>query len=250
MDTKVGTAIRSETADHKSITDPKQTSDYVWYAMERRVLSYLEQQKEVDRSRIGAKGYSYGGTLMWHLATDPRLKAVVAYFEIGYAEYYRNKQVWLYNNPYVEPAKTKGEAIDLGSIAPEAHVPYITSPTHFLNGSNDHHGVFERGLESFKKFKQGVPWAFAISARGHHNTDKTVQDCKMWLERYVLARDVFCPAHPKSEIKLNAAGIPELRATPAAPERVKKVEMFYALKNPSYITRTWRDAECEQKDGT
>lgn len=250
MDTKVGTAIRSETADRKSITDPKQTSDYVWYAMERRVLSYLEQQKEVDKARMGAVGYSYGGTLMWHLATDPRVKAVVAYFGIGYTEYYRNKQVWLYNNPYVEPAKTKGEEIYLASIAPEAHVPYITAPTLFLNGSNDHHGAFERGLESFKKFKAGVPWAFAIQARGHHNTDKTGQDCKMWLEKYVLGKDVFWPAHPKSEIKLNAAGVPELRVTPAAPERVKKVEMFYALKNPSYITRIWRDAECEQKGGT
>ena len=247
MDAKFGGAIDSSTPDHKSITDPKQTSLYIWYAMSRRVLSYLEQQKEVDRTRLGARGYSYGGTLMWQLAADPRMKAVVAYFGIGWLEYYRTKSVWLYNNPYVEPEKTPGEEIYLAGIAPEAYVPYITAATLFLNGSNDHHGVFERGLESFKRFKPGVPWAFAIQARGHHNTEKTGQDCKMWLEKYVLKKEVFWPAHPKSAIKLNAEGVPELIVTPSSPERVKNVEMFYALKNPCYFTRAWRDAECVKK---
>jgi len=247
MDSTVGVAIRSETADHKSITDVKQTSDYVWDVMERRVLSYLEQQKEVDKSRLGAKGYSYGGTLMWSLATDPRVKAVVACFGIGYTEYYRNKQVWPYNNPYIAPLKTPGEEIYLAGIAPEAHVPYITAATLFLNGSNDHHGVFELGLESFKRFKPGVPWAFAIQARGQHNTEKTGQDCKIWLNKYVLNKEVFWPAHPKSEIKLNTEGVPELVVTPSSPDRVRKLEMWYALKNPNYFTRVWFDAECVKK---
>jgi len=247
MDARFGGTISTETPDHQSITDPKQTSLYVWYAMSRRVLSYLEQQKEVDKTRLGARGYSYGGTLMWQLATDPRLKAVVAYFGIGWLEYYRNKQVWLYNNPFVEPAKTPGELLFLNTVAPEAYVPAITAPTLFLNGSNDHHGVFERGLESFKQFKPAVPWSFAIQARGHHNTEKTGQDCKMWLDKYVLKKDVFWPAHPKSEIKLNTEGVPELIVTPAVPERVKNVEMWYALKNPCYFTRTWRDVACAKK---
>jgi len=243
MDAKFGGAIDSSTPDHKSITDPKQTSLYIWYAMSRRVLSYLEQQKEVDKTRLGARGYSYGGTLMWQLATDPRMRAVVAYFGIGWLEYYRTKSVWLYNNPYVEPEKTPGEEIYLAGVAPEAYVPCITAATLFLNGSNDHHGVFERGLESFKRFRPGVPWAFAIQARGHHNTEKTGKDCKMWLEKYVLNKEVFWPAHPQSAIKLNAEGVPELIVTPSSVERVKNVEMFYALKNPCYFTRAWRDVE-------
>ena len=56
MDAKFGGTITTETRDHQSIADPKQTSLYVWYAMSRRVLSYLEQQKEVDRTRLGARG--------------------------------------------------------------------------------------------------------------------------------------------------------------------------------------------------
>ena len=76
MDRSVCGPVNSQTLDGKPITNPRQTSDFIWYAIERRVLSYLEQQKEVDRSRLGAQGYSYGGTLMWPLGTDPRVKAI------------------------------------------------------------------------------------------------------------------------------------------------------------------------------
>jgi dienelactone hydrolase len=245
-----GKVTSSSLPDRTPITDPRQTSDYLWYAIESRVLSYLEQQKEVDKTRLGAKGYSYGGTLMWFLGMDSRIKAIVAYFGIGWTEYYRNKSVMMYNIPYAEPGKSSGEKIYLAGIAPEAHVPYIKAATLFLNGSNDHHGCCERGLESFKLFKPGVPWAFAMQVRGRHNTEKIGQDCKMWLEKYVLGKDVFWPAHPKSEIKLDADGVPLLTVTPANPDRVQKVEIYYSLKNPVWISRDWRDAESVRKGNT
>lgn len=242
--------VHDKTPDGKSITDPKQTSEYLWYAIERRALSYLEQQKEVDKTRLGAIGTSYGGTLMWALGTDPRVKAIVAHFGIGWIEYYRNKAVWMYNNPYVEPPKTPGEEIFLAGMSPEAYVPYITAPTLFLGGSNDHHGGHERGLESFKLFKKGVPWAFAIQVRGGHNTEQTGQDTKMWLEKYVLNKEVFWPEHPKSEIKLDSDGVPELRVTPASPERIQTVEMYYALKDPVNTSRQWRDIPSVRQGNT
>jgi dienelactone hydrolase len=241
MDRKVAGPVRATTLDGQPITDPKQTSDYLWYAIQRRVLSYLEQQKEVDRTRLGAKGYSYGGTLMWNLGADPRVKAVVAYFGIGYNTYYRDKQVWMYNNPYVEPPKTPGEAIYLTSVAPQAHVPHMTAATLFLNGSNDHHGGHERGLESFKNFQPGVPWSFAVQARGHHNTEKIGHNTKFWLEKHVLGTNVVWPGHPEAVIRLDADGVPELVITPASPDKVSKVEIFFAVKNPCSYARSWRD---------
>jgi dienelactone hydrolase len=237
-----GKVTCSSLPDRTPITDPTQTSDYLWYAIESRVLSYLEQQKEVDKTRLGAMGYSYGGTLMWYLGMDPRIKAIVSYFGIGYTEYYRNRGVMMYAIPPISPEKTSGEKIFLAGIAPEAHVPFITAPTLFLNGSNDHHGVCERGLETFKVFPKNVPWAFAIQVRGHHNTEKIGQDTKMWLEKYVLGKDVFWPQNPQSKIRLDTDGVPELLVEPADPQRVKNVEIYYALKNPIWISRAWRDA--------
>ncbi len=242
MDRSVAGPVNSTTGEGKDITDPRQTSDYLWYAVQRRALSYLEQQKEVDRSRLGASGYSYGGSLMWNLATDPRVKAVVPHFGIGYNEYYRNKQVWMYNIPYVEPRRSPGEEIYLSSVAPEAHVPYITAATLFLNGSNDHHGGHERGLEGFKKFRAEVPWSFAIQARGHHDTDKIEQNAKLWLAKHVQGQNIPWPAHPNAVVRLDADGVPEFVLQPESPDDVRKVELFYALKNPCSFARSWRDA--------
>ncbi|RFC52998.1 MAG: hypothetical protein DVB22_000071 [Verrucomicrobia bacterium] len=47
MDRTVAGPVRAQDLDGKQITDPRQTSDYVWYAIQRRVLSYLEQAGSV-----------------------------------------------------------------------------------------------------------------------------------------------------------------------------------------------------------
>ncbi|HML74346.1 MAG TPA: prolyl oligopeptidase family serine peptidase [Anaerohalosphaeraceae bacterium] len=245
-----GKVIHSRMPDGKDITYPKQTSHYLWFAIQRRVLSYLLAQKEIDKTRIGAKGYSYGGTLMWNLGMDPRVKAIVAFFGIGWIEYYRNHSVWMYNVPYHEPPMTAGEKLFLATVESQAHAPYITAATLWLNGSNDHHGGHERGEQTFKMFKSGVPWSFAIQARGHHNTEKLGDDCKLWLEKYVLGKDIFWPDRPQSEIILDKDGVPELHVTPASPDQITELQMYYALKTPNNIARSWRDAAAVRQGNT
>jgi dienelactone hydrolase len=246
MDGKSGQRIVTTLPDGSQLTDPRHTSDYLWYALQRRALSYLESQPEVDRTRMGAVGYSYGGTLMWNLAMDSRIKAVAAYFGIGYTVYYRDKQVWMYNSGAPVPAKTSGEQLFLDSLAPEAHVPHLKAATLFLNGSNDHHGGHERGLESFKHFPAGVPWSFAVQARGHHNTEKIAQDTRLWLEKHVLGHDVFWPEQPAAQLRLDSQGVPELSVQPASPERIHAVEFHYAQKSPVSYARSWRDVGAQR----
>ena len=247
MDKKTGIRVKDKLPDGKDITDPTQTDDYLWYAIQRRVLSYLLAQKEVDKSRIGAIGYSYGGTLMWNLAMDSRVKAVVAYFGIGWLDYYRNKSVWLYNVPPKNPPKTPGEELLLSAIVPEAHAPYIKAACLWLNGTNDHHGGHERGEQTFKMFQAGVPWSFALQARGKHDTNKLGNDAKLWLEKYVLGQDIDWPARPKTEIRLDAQGVPEFVLTPQSLGNLESVEGYYALKDPCSFSRFWRDAKLERQ---
>lgn len=236
-----GKVIHSKLPDGTDITDPKQTSHYLWFAIQRRVLSYLCAQPEVDKSRIGAKGYSYGGTLMWNLGMDPRVKAIVAYFGIGWIEYYRNKAVWMYNVPYQEPPMTPGEKLFLATVESQSHAPFITAASLWLTGSNDHHSGHERSEQTFKMFKPGVPWSFAVQARGHHNTDKLGDDCKLWLEKYVLGKNVAWPDRPKSEIKLDKDGVPELRVTPASLDQITEVQIYECQKTSANFARSWRD---------
>ncbi|MEO0414366.1 MAG: hypothetical protein AAF226_05385, partial [Verrucomicrobiota bacterium] len=113
MSNETGYRVKSQLPDGSLVTDPKQTDDYLWYAIQRRVLSYLLAQKGVDSTRIGAKGYSYGGTVMWNLGMDERVKAVVAYFGIGWLEYYRTKGVYLYDPGKEPPTPNAGEQLYL-----------------------------------------------------------------------------------------------------------------------------------------
>lgn len=242
--------IYAKMPDGSQLIDPTATSHYLWNAIQRRALSYLIAQKEVDADRIGAKGFSYGGTIMWNMAMEPRVKAVVAYFGIGWINYYRDHALWLYKTPYQEPKKTPGEELFLSAVAPQAHAPYITAASLWLNGSNDHHGGHERGCETFKKFKPGVPWDFAVQARGHHNTDKLGGDCKLWLEKHVLNKGHFWPVRPKSEIKLGVDGVPELHLTLENSERVKELQVYECLKTANNKERYWRDVDSVRKGNT
>jgi len=250
MDAKEGYRVKAKLPDGKDITDAKQTDDYLWYAIQRRALSYLIAQKEVDKSRVGAKGYSYGGSLMWNLGMDPRVKAVVTYFGSGWTDFYRDKGLFMYNVPYVQPQKTPGEELLLSAITPESHAPYITAPTFWLNGSNDHHGGHERGETNFKKFQPSVPFSFAHQARGQHDTWKLGKGAKLWLEKYVLGKDVFWPARPVSEIKLGTDGVPEFHIKPGSAEKIVALDVFYAFKEPFNCDRLWMDAKAEKLGDT
>lgn len=241
--------IISRMPDGSELTDPKQTQDYLWYAIQRRVLSYLLAQKEVDPKRIGAKGYSYGGTIMWNLGMDPRVKAIVAYFGVGWLEYYRTRGVWMYDPGKAAPALHPGEKLYLSAVAPQAHAPYITAASLWLNGTNDHHGGHERGEETFKNFSPDVPWSFAHQPRGHHDTQDIGHNTKLWLDKHVLGKDIQWPGQAASRIVLGEDSVPELHIAPESPDQVDSLQMFYALKNPISFGRSWRDVQTVRKDG-
>ncbi|NLR92817.1 prolyl oligopeptidase family serine peptidase [Flammeovirga agarivorans] len=244
MEPEYGYANRkSKDKEGNQLSDPTETDDYLWYVLQRRALSYLLAQEGVDNTRVGAKGYSYGGTTMWNLGMDERVDAIVAYFGVGFLEYYRTRSVFLYNNPYVEPEMTSGEEMYVANIAPQAHAPYIKAATLWLNGSNDHHGGHERGETIFHNFQPDVPWNFAIQPKAFHSTSELGDDAKIWLEKHVLGTDHYFPSRPTSNISLNDEGIPFYTLTPADPEKVEKVEILYALKDPNNNSRNWKDTE-------
>ena len=219
--------------------DVKATSDYIWDAMARRALSYMATQPEVDTDRMGASGFSYGGTIIWSLATDPRLKAVCAFHGVGWIKYYRDHGIWRYDltPPGIEPSEQ--DLIYLAGIAPQAYAPYINCPVLFLNGSNDHHGNQDRSYESFDLLPDGVPWATAQQANAMHNTDDVRHILYPWMQKWVKGESVTWPDNPESEIRIGAGGVPEFVLDPASPADVASVEIYYALEEPFNMDRTW-----------
>ena len=231
-------------------TDPKANSDYIWIAISRRVLSYLERQKEIDRDRIGASGYSYGGTMIWSLGADPRTKAVVSFHGVGWNVYWRDRGIWKYDLSKNRPAPNEAQQVYLAGIAPQAYAPYVNCPALFLNGTNDHHGGHERGHDTLKALPDGISYAVAHQARGHHNTEKLGKNHELWLAKYVKGEDVFWPANPESEIALGEGGVPVFICKPASPKQVASVKIYFALKNPCSFNRNWRNTEVLRRGNT
>ena len=223
------------------IADPdvKATSDYIWDAQARRALSYMATQPEVDTDRMGASGFSYGGTVIWSLAMDPRIKAACAFHGMGWIKYYRDHHVWRYDltPPAIEP--TEEELIYLAGIAPQAYSPYINCPVLFLNGSNDHHGNQDRSYQTLDLLPDGVPWATAQQVNTAHNTDAVGHILYPWMQKWVKGESVTWPDNPESEIRLGAGDVPEFVLDPASPADVASVEIYYALEEPFNYERTW-----------
>ena len=70
----------------REVTQPSPRNDayFLWTQAAMRAVTYLENQTEVDPERIGAFGISMGGTIMWNLAFDPRIKAGCAIYGAGW----------------------------------------------------------------------------------------------------------------------------------------------------------------------
>src|SRR5262249_47711208 len=73
-------AAQSNVANtYKVRPEPKINSWYHWAIACRRALTFLEQQPEVDASRLAIFGISMGGRLTWLVAgLDTRIKAAVS----------------------------------------------------------------------------------------------------------------------------------------------------------------------------
>ena len=61
-----------------AVESPRNSNWFLVLMAARRAITFLEQQPEVDATRIGAHGHSMGGKLTTNLAgIDPRIKAAV-----------------------------------------------------------------------------------------------------------------------------------------------------------------------------
>jgi len=228
--------------------DVRATSDYLWDALARRALSCMAAQPEVDKDRMGAVGFSYGGTLIWSLGMDKRLKAVCSFHGVGWNRFHRARVHRFDLKPSdIEP--TEEELAYIVGISPEAHAPYIHCPVLFLNGSNDHHGNQDRSYQTLNALPDGTPWATAQQVRGHHDTNDVRHDKTIWMDKWVKGEEIVWPENPKSKITIGPDGVPRFVLTPDSPEEVESVEIYYALKEPYNTCRNWRNTESVEKGG-
>jgi len=222
---------------------PRVNSWYHWTLVSRRALTCLERQAEVDPDRLGVFGTSMGGTIMWNLALDRRIRAGCAVYGVGW-DTYREQPKFATGLP--KPEANPGTLRWRSSIAPEAYAPLVRFPMLFMSATNDHHGNMDRAYDTLALMPEGVPRRQAFTPRcRHHIGADFAEDLPLWMDAWLRHGEPW-PETPGTSLAIGADGVPLLTVTPDDPPDVARVEAYYAVENLSAISRNWRAADLRQ----
>ncbi len=233
------------TPDEFTLDDVESPRNSTWFQVliaARRAITFLEQQPEVDGSRIGVTGHSMGGKLTTDLAgIDKRVRAAVP--SCGGSGDILESQTDL-------PGclKTKPSAMELACVSDNAYIPRITCPVLWLSPANDFHAHIDNMAWNWRNVPDDI-LRFSIAPHlNHRHTAEHDITRLLWFEQHL--KGAFTMPHtPKLALDLKTAdGVPVLTVTPDEAMPVKRVDIYYSI-DPHELTRFWRDAMAV-KDGS
>lgn len=220
-----------------TVESPRNSNWFLVLLAARRAITFLEQQPEVDATRIGAHGHSMGGKLTTNLAgIDRRIRAAVPSCG-GSGD--------LVENEAVVPggSRTKRTALELACVSDNAYLPRITCPVLWLSPTNDFHAHIDNMAWNWRNLPDDRA-RFSISPHlNHHHTDEHAITEYLWFEQHLKGAAVQIPQTPKITLELKTNdGLPRVSVTPDDSQPVRRVDIYYSI-DPHALTRFWRDAK-------
>ncbi len=220
-----------------AVVSPRNSNWYLVLIAARRAISFLEQQPEVDASRIGAHGHSMGGKLTTNLAgIDKRIKAAAP--SCG-----GSGDLALEQNEVPGGKKDKLEPMHLACVSDNAYLPLITCPILWLSPTNDFHGHIDNMAWNWRNVPDDIV-RFSISPHfNHRHSDANALTEYLWFEQHLKGAAFRMPDSPKVTLELRKPnGVPQFTVMPDESQSVQQVDVFYSL-DPHALTRFWRDAK-------
>jgi hypothetical protein len=233
---------------HSILPGPKQFFDdrehpknCNWYLLTiacRRGLTFLEQQPEVDSTRLGVHGYSMGGNLTMYVAgTDDRVKVAVP--AVGGQGWRTETHQFLGGVDQQEHIRGDVETFRK-TLSFENYASRIQCPVLHRSSTNDFHGW----MDDVYRTNERIPHkAVRYSWSPHFNhrlTPEVAVTLPLWLDQHLLDGNAL-PDTPASQLELKTPDqVPSLNikiADHAWP--IKRVEMFYSI-DPDPRARFWR----------
>jgi hypothetical protein len=216
----------SKTLD--SVVSPRNNNWFLITLAARRALTFLEQQPEVDGSRLGVYGHSMGGNLTLYVAaTDSRVKAGVITSAGGIDDGSDNQKDTSFNNA--------------------AYAAQVTCPVLFINPSDDFHGTI-LGVEETAGTIQSKDFRFVRPPQLNHRSmpEFTVAGM-LWFDHYLQGAAAL-PETPGVSWKLNGPGAtPLMTVRPDSSQACESVDVYYTQDGlqtdpksvPNSINRFW-----------
>lgn len=222
--------------------DLSASSWYIWAAVNRRALTYLESQDQVDAERMGIFGISMGGTSVWHVAIDDRVKAACAIYGVGWNDHALFAEK--FNECGSRPEPSSAQRVWNAGMAPQAYPPYIRCPLLFLNASNDQHGNLDYVFDTMERMREGVPWRVAITPHfRHHIAQGEGNNLLLWMDTWLKGAATIWPHTPGTALKIGEDGIPRIKLDVDQSELIERIEVYYNIGNSEPKSRFWRSAE-------
>ena len=220
-----------------AVESPRNSNWFLVLMAARRAITFLEQQPEVDATRIGARGHSMGGKLTTNLAgIDQRIKAAVPSCG-GSGD--------LVESEAVVPggSRTKRTAMELACVSDNAYLPLITCPVLWLSPTNDFHAHIDNMAWNWRSLPDDRV-RFSISPHlNHHHTDEHAITEYLWFDQHLKGAAFQMPRTPQITLELKTSdGLPRITVTPDDSQPVQRVDIYYSL-DPHALTRFWRDAK-------
>ncbi len=224
--------------------DGRANSWYHWAIASRRGLTFLEQQPEVDASRLGLFGISMGGRLTWLVAgLDARLTCATSIYG---ATLMHEPLPGLPNSEYVPALKKEplwGPTLDAYAYAPRIRCPFL-----FLSAANDFFGRLDFADRTLKAMPGERKWWTLSPHFSHYVGPDESKSLVLWMDHW-LKSGVAWPAAPSLALDLAQPDhVPVASVKPADGELVDRVDIYYSTgRFPQ--ARFWRTAESSLDQG-
>ncbi len=190
-----------------SVESPRNSGWFLCATAARRALTFLEQQPEVDKSKLGVYGHSMGGKLTVLTATDSRVKAAAPSCG-GISDRYNNSQLF---------RDTLGDSESLKEI---------TCPIIFLSPANDFHGRLGDLPKAIGEIRS-EQWRVTCSPQhSHQDTAPFEVATLLWFDDH-LKNSFQMPDSPTAILRLQSGEAPSLEVTIDESKPIRSVDVFY-----------------------
>ncbi|MCE9607595.1 MAG: acetylxylan esterase [Planctomycetia bacterium] len=226
-----------------SVESPRNSNWFLVLIAGRRAITFLQQQPEVDATRIGAHGHSMGGKLTTNLAgIDKRIKAAVP--SCGGSGDLTESEAKVPGG-----SRTQRTEMELACISDNAYIPLVTCPILWLSPTNDFHAHIDNMAWNWRNVPDDrVRFSISPHLNHHHSDEHSITEL-LWFEEHLKGQAFKMPQTPQLVLELKTTtGVPRIIVTPDDSQAVQRVDIYYSL-DPHALTRFWRDAKCV-KSGT
>ncbi|MEY2599846.1 MAG: hypothetical protein RLZZ142_2105 [Verrucomicrobiota bacterium] len=222
-----------------AVDSPRNDNWFLVTLAARRALTFLEQQPEVDPTKLGATGHSMGGRLTVQLTgMDDRVKAAVPSCG-GSGDFTADPARFPGGSP------SKRSPRDLATRSENPYIARLKVPTLWFSPTNDFHAHLYHFASTWREVPDALLGCSISPHFNHRSSDDHSLTATLWFEQH-LKGAYHLPRTPQLRWERSVAGgEATFTVTPDAGRAVKAVRV-YATADAHALTAFWRTVPATQ----